>query len=120
MIKKTLVAVMFAASLGAVAAPASAAVWVRTAPPDPRVEVVPAPRRGHTWAPGYWGYRGHRHVWVAGSWVRNRAGYHYNHARWVEQDGRWRLENRRWARGDRDGDGVPNSVDRHPNNPRRN
>ena len=120
MIKKILVAAMFAASLGTMAIPAAAAIYVRTAPPDARVEVVPEARRGYVWTPGYWNWNGRRHVWVSGAWLRERHGYSYNHARWVERDGRWRLENRRWSRGDRDGDGVPNRVDRFPNNPNRN
>ena len=34
--------------------------------------------------------------------------------RWEERNGRWAFQSRRW---DRDGDGVPNSRDSHPNNP---
>ena len=134
MFKKTLLAVTVVASLGAVAVPqASAEVYVRVAPPAPRVEVVPEPRRGYVWVPGYWDYRGHRHVWVAGTWVRERPGYRYVGPRWVERHGGWAMERGRWNRGDRDhdgvpnrvdrdrdGDGVPNRYDRAPDNPRRN
>ena len=121
MIKKTLLATLFAASLGGIAAPAAAAVdvFVQVAPPAPRYEVVPAPRYGYTWAPGYWDWRGHRHVWVSGRWVRERPGYYYNHSRWVERDGGWYMQRGNWARGDRDRDGVPNYADRAPDNPRR-
>jgi hypothetical protein len=42
---------------------------------------------------------------------------------WVERDGRWAYQAGRWERGnrnrDRDGDGVPNRMDRAPNNPNR-
>jgi len=51
--------------------------------------------------------------------VRERHGWRYAEPRWVERNGRWVLERGRWARGDRDHDGVPNAVDRHPDNPRR-
>ena len=121
MIRKTLLAGLLAAGLGGIAAPAAAAVdvYIDLAPPPARYEVVPAPRRGYVWTPGYWNWNGHRHVWTSGTWVRERPGYSYNHARWVEQDGRWRMERRGWARHDRDGDGVPDRYDRHPNNPRR-
>ena len=121
MMKRTLLATFFAASLGAVATPAAAAVdvFLQVAPPAPRYEYVPPPRRGYTWTPGYWDWRGQRHVWVSGVWVRERPGYTYNHARWVERDGGWYMERRGWRRGDRDGDGVPNYADRAPDNPRR-
>jgi hypothetical protein len=130
--KKTLLATLFAASLGAVAIPASAAIYVHVAPPEPRYESVPAPRRGYVWAPGYWDWRGNRHVWVSGHWVRERRGYYYDNARWVERNGGWYMERGRWQRGDRDrdgianyqdrdrdGDGVRNRDDRAPDNPRR-
>ena len=119
MLKKSLLAAMFATSLGAIALPASAAVDVilQVAPPAPRYEVVPAPRYGYTWAPGYWDWRGRRHVWVSGHWVRDRPGYRYNSATWVERDGRWHMQRGGW---DRDGDGVANRYDRAPNNPYRN
>jgi hypothetical protein len=135
MMKKTLLATLFAASLGATAVPAAATVDIilQVAPPEVRYEAVPAPRRGYTWAPGYWDWRGNRHVWVSGSWVRDRPGYYYRSSRWVERDGRWHMQRGNWARGDRDRDGIPNSADRDrdgdgvrnradraPDNPRRN
>ncbi|HQX46154.1 MAG TPA: BamA/TamA family outer membrane protein, partial [Steroidobacteraceae bacterium] len=47
-----------------------AVVEVGVRPPPPRVVVVPASRRGHVWAAGYWRWDGHRHVWVDGQWMR--------------------------------------------------
>jgi hypothetical protein len=119
--KKALVAVLVGAGLLATAAapqPAYAAVevYVNSAPPPERYERVPKVRRGYVWAPGYWDYRGNRHVWVKGREVKARHGYVYQPNRWVERDGRWSLERSRW---DRDGDGVPNRRDAHPNNPNR-
>ena len=32
------------------------------APPVPRHEAAPRPRRGMQWVPGHWEWRGHRHV----------------------------------------------------------
>ena len=49
---------------------------VEVAPPPPRVEVVPAPRPGYVWAPGYWAWEGGRHVWRGGHWVVVRPGYY--------------------------------------------
>jgi hypothetical protein len=138
MLKPTLIAAALAASLASFAPVAANAqsYTVRVAPPEPRTEVVPAPRRGYVWVPGYWNWNAqrHRHQWVAGTWVRERQGYYYNEPRWVERDGRWVLNRGAWARGqrdrdrdgvpnrmdrDRDGDGVPNRLDSNPNNPRR-
>ena len=101
--KKLLVSLMIAAgTIGAIAAPlpsvAAVGVFVDIAPPPPRVEVVPAPRVGYVWAPGYWDWRGHRHIWVRGHWIRERRGYAYYPHRWVERDGRWALERGRWDR----------------------
>ena len=94
-------------------------ITVREAPPPLRAEVVPAPRRGYVWAPGYWNWQGRRHVWHSGTWVRARPGYVYSSPAWAERDGRWEFHQGRWARGDNDRDGVPNGVDRRPNDPTR-
>jgi hypothetical protein len=119
MFKKLLVAAMFASAVGTVAAPAAAAVYVQVAPPPLRTEPVPGPRRGHVWVPGYWEWRHHRHVWVPGHYVVSRPGYRYVGPTWVDRGGRWYFERGGWRRGDRDGDGVPNRYDRHPNDPTR-
>jgi hypothetical protein len=133
MIKRVLLATAVAAALGA-SAPASSAVdiHVQVAPPAPRYEAVPAPRRGWVWVPGYWDWRGHRYAWVQGQWVRERPGYVYHGPRWTERGGRWHMDRGHWGRRDRDrdgvpnrfdrdrdGDGVPNRFDDRPDNPRR-
>ena len=53
---------------------------------------------------------------ISGTWVRARHGYHYRPHRWIERNGGWYLDRGRW---DRDGDGIPDRIDRHPNNPYR-
>ena len=121
-IRKPLVAALWVASCGVASIPISsnaATVYFNTAPPPARVEVIPAPRAGYLWVPGFWDARGHRHAWSAGRWERERHGYRFVEPRWEQRDNRWALERGRWARGDRDGDGVPNRFDRAPNNPRR-
>ena len=80
-------------------------VVVQVAPPPPRVEHVPPPRYGYIWVPGHWDWRGHRHVWVRGKWLKERPGYRYQPYRWVERNGDWYLERERW--------------DRYPTNPNR-
>ena len=95
----------------AVAGPVN--IDVRVGPPAPRYEAVPASRPGHVWSPGHWQWRGGRHHWVAGQWLRERPGYVYTQPTWVQTQGRWHYYNGDWARrGDRDGDGIPNRYDR--------
>ena len=122
-LRKSLLAALCVASLAAASIPiassAAVGVYFDVAPPAPRVEVIPAPRHGYVWVPGYWDAPGHRHVWIRGHWERERRGYRYIEPRWVERDHRWYLERGGWRRGDRDGDGVPNYRDRAPNNPYR-
>lgn len=132
MIRKIVLAAMVSAALGSITVPAAAAVYVQIAPPQPRAEFVPAPRRGYVWVGGHWSWKNHRHQWINGSWLRDRRGYQYNQPAWVERNGRWQMERGTWIRGDRDGDGIPNrmdrdrdgdgvrnSADRRPNDPRR-
>jgi WXXGXW repeat (2 copies) len=90
-----------ALALGAIAVPVvseARTIIVEVAPPPARVEVVPAPRVGYIWAPGYWRWNGHKHVWVNGSYVHERHGYHYAPHAWVEHEGRWRFEEGGWRR----------------------
>ena len=123
--RKLIVATIFATALGA-ALPAAAAhvdFFVNVAPPAPVYEVVPAPRVGWVWAPGFWEWRHGRHVWVAGHWVRERRGYIYTPGAWVLRDGHYYWHQPRWERNphhrmhDRDHDGVPDRYDRAPHNP---
>jgi hypothetical protein len=147
--RKMLLAALAVSSIGIIPLSSSAqGVWVEVAPPAPRHEVIPAPRNGYVWQPGYYDWRDGRHVWVRGQWVRERRGYYWHPNRWENRDGRWHLERGRWDRErfadnrwddrrrgpggdrdrdgvpnradrDRDGDGVPNRHDASPDNPRR-
>jgi hypothetical protein len=136
MIKTSIIAASLAlGSLGAaVSTQASAAttVYVQVAPPAPRVEVVPAVRRGMVWTPGHWDWRGRQYVWMRGQYVRARPGYVYHEPMWEQRGERWYKRPGAWQRGDRDhdgipnrmdrdrdGDGVPNRYDNNPNNPNR-
>jgi hypothetical protein len=118
MIVKLASAAVLALASATLSAPSFAAplnVDVRIAPPAARHEAMPGPRAGYVWTPGYWDWRGKRHVWVSGNWVRERPGYVYTRPTWVNDNGRWHLYRGEWARGDRDGDGIPNRYDRNPN-----
>lgn len=122
-IRKPLLAMLIAAAVGGITqsslAGADVRIFLNDAPPALRYEPVPQPRRGYTWAPGYWDSNRGRHAWRNGSWQRNRSGQYYVEPRWTQRDNRWELERGRWNRNDRDGDGVPNNRDRQPNNPHR-
>jgi len=145
--RNLLIAALATASIGLVPVPASADVghFLDLAPPAPRYEVVPAPRAGFVWAPGYWAWRDGRHVWVGGHWIRERRGMYWHPDRWEQSEGRWAFKRGAWDRErfaenryehrpfgdrdrdgipnrydrDRDGDGVPNRFDRAPDNPHR-
>jgi hypothetical protein len=126
MFKKILLASLIASSFASVpltsqAQPRDRAIIIREAPPPPREEAIPRPRRGHVWAPGHWAWRDGRHVWVPGHYLRERRGHRWVADNWVERNGRWAYQAGHWERGgrDRDRDGVPNRVDRAPNNPYR-
>ena len=120
-LRKTLLTAICVGSLAGIATPLTAnaqvGVYLHVAPPEPRYEVVPQPRRGYVWSNGYWNARGNRHVWQAGHWERERHGYYRTQPTWTQHDDRWQLERGRWNRRDRDGDGVPNNRDRAPANP---
>ena len=73
-------------------------VEIGVAPPPPRAEVVPAPRVGYVWAPGYWSWHRHNHVWVSGHWIHHRRGYHWTPEHWEEHHGHWRFEPGHWVR----------------------
>ena len=82
--KTTLAAVLAASLLGlGTAAHAQYNAVVSVAPPAPRVEVVPAQRHGHVWAPGHYEWRGGQYAWVPGYWLTARNGYEYREPRWV-------------------------------------
>ena len=53
------------------------------------------------------------------AWERDRTGYNYAQPGWTQHDNQWQLQRGHWNKGDRDGDGVPNPVDRAPDNPYR-
>jgi len=120
-IRKLLVGSILAATVGA-ALPAAARtnvdLYFNYAPPPPvaPVEVVPVPRPGWVWVPGFYEWRGRHHVWVGGHWVHERPGHYYAPSRWVERDGRWGYYGGGWHR-DSDHDGVPDRADIAPYNP---
>ena len=121
--RKLLLAALAVSSIGLVPLPAAAAVsvYLDVAPPAPRYEVLPAPRHGYIWQPGFWEWRGDRHYWRKGYWVRERPGYYFHPSRWEQRDGRWYLERGGWHREryamrDRDRDGIPNRYDRDRDN----
>ncbi len=81
MMKRTLFTVLAAAALSAPAliapalmTPAAAEVDLNVSigvpPPPLRYEMVPAPRAGYVWAPGFWARSQPGWDWVPARWVR--------------------------------------------------
>ena len=73
---------------------------ITIAPPPPRYEVVPAPRRGWVWIPGYWRWEPywHRHVWVPGTWVAARPGFRWYPGVWIRHGPNWYWRDGYWGR----------------------
>ncbi len=133
--KTKLLLASFAAASAFAAIPLPAAaevgVYLDAAPPPPRHELVPVPRHGFVWEPGYWDWRHGHYMWVDGHWIRERRGLYWHPSHWESRDGRWVLERGGWHRDrweprryaerdrdrDRDRDGVPNRFDRAPDDP---
>jgi hypothetical protein len=107
MMKRTALALIAVAAILAPAAMTPVAAQsmnfslnVGTPPPAPVYEVVPAPRVGYVWAPGYWSWEHERHVWMPGRWMPERHGHHWVADHWVEgPHGGWHLEHGHWDRG---------------------
>lgn len=103
--KRTFVAIMLTSAAVLLPAFAQAEVGVNivigNAPPPPRYEVVPGPRNGYVWIPGYWDWNGYQHVWNPGYWERTRSGYFYEAPRWYQGPSGWVLERGGWHSGDR-------------------
>lgn len=69
------------------------------APPPPREEILPPPRHGYVWAPGFWDWDGYRHIWREGHWVRERPGYVYAQPVWRQGPRGWELDRGGWRGG---------------------
>lgn len=99
-------AALLLAASGAVFAPTEAQAQVNlnivigNPPPPPRYEVVPRPRPGYVWAPGYWNWNGRNHDWRGGHWERVREGQAYYRPQWVQADNGWRFQEGGWRRGE--------------------
>ena len=69
------------------------------APPAARFEfrgVAPSAR--HFWAPGYYRWNGHEHVWVGARWELRRDGFEFVAPHWVNRFGRSEYIPGRWVR----------------------
>ena len=99
--RRLLLATLWLAATASIAPAVSSAavnVDIDVAPPAPRVEVVPGPRHGYAWAPGYWAWRRHQHVWVAGHWIRARRGYHWVPDAWEGNGPHYHFVRGHWER----------------------
>ena len=67
-------------------------------PPAPLYEVVPAPRPGYVWVPGYWGWDapGHKHRWKKGRWEHARPDFDYIPPQWQQTSQGWVFVPEHW------------------------
>jgi YXWGXW repeat-containing protein len=69
---------------------------IGVAPPQERVEVVPAPRHGYIYERGHYVVEGNRYVWVEGRFIREREGHRW-HPYVLERHGeRWHYRSGHW------------------------
>ena len=96
MVKKLLLAVLFALTLCPVASIAQ--VVIRVGPPAPVYEHPgPPPERGYVWVNGYHRYEGDHYVWVGGHYDRPpHEGAHWRAHHWVHRHGQWILVEGHW------------------------
>ena len=95
--RKWILGAIVASSLGTIPLVSSAAsIYVEIAPPAPPVEVVPAPRAGYVWAPGYYVYREKHYVWTKGRYEKERHGQYWHPGHWDEQNGRYTFVEPGW------------------------
>lgn len=96
--KRMLVACAIALSAwSASSAFAQVVIVTPSAPPPPRVEVVPAPRSGFVWDRGHWRWDQGRYVWVPGHWQPVRVGYHWVPGHWAQRGPNWRWIEGHWG-----------------------
>ena len=94
------VAILAAAS-AAFTAPAQAVplrVDIAVGPPAPRGEVIPVPRPGWVWAPGYWAWHGDRYIWMRGRTMMQRVGYRWEPDRWEQRGNGYYRQPGMWQR----------------------
>ena len=99
--RKLLLATLWLAATASLAPAVSSAavnIDIDVAPPAPRVEVVPELRHGYVWAPGFWEWRGHEHVWVPGHFIRERRGYHWVPDAWEGNGPHYHYVRGHWER----------------------
>jgi hypothetical protein len=70
--------------------------FAHRAPPPLRVEVVGAPRAGHFWRAGYYGWSGRDYTWYPGAYYPERVGYRYVSPSWYAVGSRWAYRPGRW------------------------
>jgi hypothetical protein len=98
-LKTKLLGLCFITSIAAVPAAfarVDVVVQIGTPPPPPLVEVIPAPRSGYVWVPGYYAWHGDRHIWIRGRYVVERPGYAWVPDRWVQSGSRWSHQRGYW------------------------
>jgi hypothetical protein len=102
--RNVLLCALIALSSAAFPAVAQININIGIAPPAPQYEVVPAPRSGYVWAPGYWRWEGQRHVWANGRWIEARPGSYWVADQWTSKDERHYYKAGHWKKGSEHGE----------------
>jgi hypothetical protein len=74
-------------------------VYVKTAPPQARIEhKTAAPYANAVWVSGHWAWRNGKYVWKGGRWVKPRSGYVWIPGHWVKKRRGWRWIEGHWKK----------------------
>ena len=96
-VRSALMSLCLAASLAAASVSLAAAEIIsESAPPAPKVEIMPPARDGYVWSPGHWEWSGHSYYWIGGSWVVQRRGAHYVPSSWEQRGAQWHFVKEHW------------------------
>jgi len=74
-------------------------VYVRTAPPPPKVETKPPrPSANAVWVPGHWKWNGREYVWISGHWELHPKGAVWVPGHWKRTPHGWKWVPGHWKK----------------------
>lgn len=94
--KLSLASLAVLSALAATPAMARVDLFIGVPPPVVREEVVPPPRHGWVWAPGFWEWRHGHHMWVRGHWIREHRGHAWIADHWDRDGDRYHFVPGHW------------------------
>lgn len=76
-------------------------VYVKVAPPAPKVVVVKKGKKPHpkaVWVGGHWRWTGKNYVWKEGYWLKPRKKHVWVPGHWVKDDNGWYRVDGHWKK----------------------